>query len=343
MSLHDVRDTLGAILVGSGFAAVLTGVVTTQTVYYFRRYQDDKPLTKLMVSVVWFLDILHTIMIFTSDWSWMIARFGDGRSSEWIPWSLGVTVILTAIVTVIVHAFFVCRIYGLSRGNWFVVGPIVLLAAIRLGLASTSCAKMLIYGNFENFVKDVAWVFTMGLVTSSVLDVMTTSCLLWYLDNARTGFAGMDQIVNTLSLYALENGLLTSVAIIISLGCWLGMKENLVFMAIHFVVAKLYANSLLATLNSRKHIRERTRAPSCSAGSPMVTVFNIQRANTLKQSTGQARASQIRVEKSTLRQEDEMDIGLPAIKSYATSTEKSSMDTAITLNTKTVSAEFTVR
>lgn len=34
------------------------------------------------------------------------------------------------------------------------------------------------------------WVFTMGLVASSVLDVITTSCLLWYLDGARTGFAG---------------------------------------------------------------------------------------------------------------------------------------------------------
>ncbi|KAF9647016.1 hypothetical protein BDM02DRAFT_3117731 [Thelephora ganbajun] len=190
MSPHTVGNTLGAVLIGSGFAAVLTGVVATQAVYYFQHYQDDKPSGKLMVAVVWFLDILHTIMVFVSDWLWLIDHFGDAGASGWIPWSLGVTVILTAVVTIIVHAFFVFRIYGLSRGNWFVVSPILILAAIRLGLASASCANMLKYGNFAKFVDNAAWMFTMGLVTSSVLDVVTTSCLLWYLDNARTGFAG---------------------------------------------------------------------------------------------------------------------------------------------------------
>lgn len=34
------------------------------------------------------------------------------------------------------------------------------------------------------------WLFTMGLVASSILDVVVTASLLWYLDHARTGFAG---------------------------------------------------------------------------------------------------------------------------------------------------------
>lgn len=32
------------------------------------------------------LDVLHTIMIFMSDWSWLIAHFGDAGISNWIPW-----------------------------------------------------------------------------------------------------------------------------------------------------------------------------------------------------------------------------------------------------------------
>jgi len=323
-------------LIGSGFAAVLTGVVTTQTVYYYKRYQDDKPLNKLMVAVVWLLDVLHTIMIFMSDWSWLIVHFGDVGISSLIPWSLGLTVVLTAMVTIIVHAFFVYRIYGLSRGNWLVVGPILALAAIRLGLASTSCAKMLIYKDFGKFVENAAWVFTMGLVTSSILDVITTSCLLWYLDNARTGFAGMDQIVNTLSLYAVENGLLTSVAIVISLGCWLGMKHNLVFMAIHFVVAKLYANSLLASLNSRRRIRERSRATSFSEGHQHMTPFSPRRATTFKHSADVG-GVQITVEKAFVHDE-ESQIGLSSIRSQPAmekkSMEKDSMESTSTAKTK---------
>jgi len=340
MSLNDVRGTLGAVLVGSGFAAVLTGIVTTQTVYYFQHYQDDKPSSKLMVAVVWLLDVLHTVMVFVSDWLWLITHFGVVGISNWIPWSLGVTVVLTAMITVIVHSFLIFRIYGLSRGNWFVVGPILALAVIRLGLASTTCAKMLIYANFDEFVDNVAWVFTMGLVTSSVLDVVITSCLLWYLGNAKTGFAGMDQIVNTLSLYAVENGLLTSVAIVISLGFWLGMRDNLIFMAIHFVVAKLYANSLLATLNSRKNIRERNRATSFSEGPQSVAVFNIRRATTIKISTDHSGATRINGEKSPMRHSDEAHIPLSPIRSQA-ATEKDSMETATT--SKTVVGDPTAR
>ena len=74
MMSHDLRGTLGAALIGSAFAATfvipspppeaaialtrihsgfsLTGVVATQTLYYFQIYPDDKPSVKLTVSLM---------------------------------------------------------------------------------------------------------------------------------------------------------------------------------------------------------------------------------------------------------------------------------------------------
>jgi len=254
-------------------------------------------------------------MVFASDWMWLIEHFGDVGISKWIPWSLGVTVVLTAMVTIIVQTFFAYRIHRLSKGNWFVVGPILALACFRLGLASTTCAKMLIFENFDKFVASVSWVFTMGLVTSSILDFSITSCLLWYLRKARTGFAGMDQIVNTLSLYAVENGLLTSIAVVTSLGFWLGMRYNLVFMAIHFAVAKLYANSLLATLNNRERLRGHNRANSLS-DAPMV--FSLRRGTTTKREPNHLGAVQINVEKSVVNHDEEAGIVLSPMRRAGT-------------------------
>jgi len=242
--------------------------------------------------------------------------------SDWIPWSLPLTIVLTALVTVITHVFFAFRIHRLSRGNWFVVGPILVLAFARLGFATTTCTKMLIFRSIDKFVANAAWVFTMGLVTSSILDVVVTASLVWYLDHARTGFAGMDQIVNTLCRYTIENGLLTSVGIVISLGCWLGMRSNLIFMAIHFVLAKLYANSLLATLNNRVRIRERVGNSVAEGGQ---LVFNLSRGPTLKRSTDQLGAIQVNKEIYT-RRDEEADVGLASIASR-TVTGKDSMDT----------------
>jgi len=328
MMSNHVKETLGAVLVGSGFAAILTGVVGTQTVYYFQSYPDDKLPLQLVVGTVWLLDFLHTIMIFIANWKWLIDNFNNPGITDWIPWPLGVTIVLTAIVTVIVHSFFAFRIHRLSKGNWFVVGPILLLALARLGFATTTCSKMLIYRSFDEFVQKSAWVFTMGLVASSTLDIVVTSSLLWYLDHARTGFAGMDQIVTALCRYTVENGLLTCVGILISLGCWLGMRTNLVFMAIHFVLAKLYANSLLATLNNRRHIRERY-GTSISDGQ---LVVNLHRGPTLKRSTEHAGAIQVNKEVFTTRDE-ETEIGLSTLRSQS-AVEKDSMEAGSTSGMK---------
>lgn len=334
-----LRSTLGAVLVGSGVASILTGVVGTQTVYYFQSYPEDKPSYKLMVTVVWFLDLLHTIMVFTADWSWLIEHFDEPGIADWIPWPLGITIVLTAMVTVITHAFFAFRIHRLSRGNWFVVGPILVLALSRLGFASTTCAKMLIYRSFEKFVDHAAWVFTMGLVASSILDIVVTGSLLWYLDHARSGFAGMDHIVNTLCRYTVENGLLTSVGIVISLGFWLGMRSNLVFMAIHFVLAKLYANSLLATLNNRRNIRERY-GTSLSDGA---LVFNLQRGHTLKRSTENAGGIQaIQVNKEVYTKRDEEAATTLSQMQSQTETGKYSMDTGSTSKMKSAVEDLKV-
>ena len=97
----------------------LTGVVATQTLYYFQSYPDDKPSTKLIVSLIliarhptypmigichlaspwkkppWclhlnglcrLLDFLHTIVIFATDWVWLVDHFGDFGIIDRIPW-----------------------------------------------------------------------------------------------------------------------------------------------------------------------------------------------------------------------------------------------------------------
>jgi len=66
----------------------------------------------------------------------------------------------------------------------------------------------------------------------------------------------MIKVVDTLTLYTLENGFLTGVATTASLICWLSMPHNLSFMGLHFVIEKLYANSVLASLNTRKELRD---------------------------------------------------------------------------------------
>ncbi|KAI0931040.1 hypothetical protein AcV5_005388 [Taiwanofungus camphoratus] len=72
----------------------------------------------------------------------------------------------------------------------------------------------------------------------------------------------MDYIIDSITLYTVENGSLTCVTTIVSLVCWLTMSHNLIFLGLHFAISKLYANSFLATLNARKALMTRSQGSS---------------------------------------------------------------------------------
>jgi len=94
------------------------------------------------------------------------------------------------------------------------------------------------------------------------VDILIAGSLCWFLNKNRTGFSGMDSIINSITLYTIENGLLTCVVTILSLIFWITMPHNLIFLAMHFAISKMYANALLATLNSRKRLRGRSQSSS---------------------------------------------------------------------------------
>ncbi|KAJ7645010.1 hypothetical protein B0H17DRAFT_458712 [Mycena rosella] len=102
------------------------------------------------------------------------------------------------------------------------------------------------------------WVFTTGLSLSASVDILITACLCYFLQKIRrrTASTTMAHVVDTITLYTLENGSLTCLTTTASLVCWLTMPNNLVFLGLHFVISKLYANSLLISLNTRKELRE---------------------------------------------------------------------------------------
>ncbi|CAK5261810.1 unnamed protein product [Mycena citricolor] len=52
-------------------------------------------------------------------------------------------------------------------------------------------------------------------------------------------------------MWTMETGLLTSAAGLVNLICFVTMKENFIWLACYVVAARLYSNSLLASLNSR--------------------------------------------------------------------------------------------
>ncbi|RDB21584.1 hypothetical protein Hypma_011247 [Hypsizygus marmoreus] len=262
VSSMDIPKTFGALLLGGVFAAVLSGVVAIQVIIYYKLYPDDSPRLKLLVFFVWFLDTCHTGFVWAALWDYLIAYYGDFSRIDFIPWHLATTIAFTAVLTFAVHCFFARRILLLSHRNWFLTIGILILAVLRLISACATTGEMINLHSFTEFKAKFTWLFTLGLSLSSAVDIIITGALSFFLHTSRSGTTNLNVVIDSLIRYAFETGFLTMAGTIVSMICWVSMPGNLIFMGLHFVISKLYSNSLLVTLNMRENLRRTRHQPS---------------------------------------------------------------------------------
>ncbi|KDR72001.1 hypothetical protein GALMADRAFT_126606 [Galerina marginata CBS 339.88] len=275
----DISKSFGALLIGGLFASTLSGFVIVQVFVYFKTYPADLTPLKSLVLAVWFLDTCHTAFIWSALWGYLIDNYGAPDKIDVIHWNLALTIVMTAILTFLVHLFFAYRIFMLSKKNYYLTTPIVILAILRLVSASVTTAEMLHYGTFSQFREKIRWVFTTGLALSTTVDVLITTSLIVLLQTSRTDAANLNAIIDSLIKYSFETGTLTCAGTVISMICWLTMPTNLIFMGLHFVIGKFYANSLLVTLNMRANIR-RSRSQTSKDYNAPVHLFDTRRRHT---------------------------------------------------------------
>ncbi|KAJ6541659.1 hypothetical protein B0H19DRAFT_1268627 [Mycena capillaripes] len=125
MSVPDIRTTFGALLLGGLFTSVLAGISNLQAAIYYRAYGKDPTRVKGLVFGVWLLDNVHTAFIWGGLWYYFIGNYGQPDKIDYIPWCMALTVILTALITVLVHCFLLHRIFLLSNRNWYMTVPVV--------------------------------------------------------------------------------------------------------------------------------------------------------------------------------------------------------------------------
>ncbi|ESK81975.1 hypothetical protein Moror_8450 [Moniliophthora roreri MCA 2997] len=212
--------TYGALLLGSLIASALSGAVVIHTILYFKVYPSDPPRLKVLVVLIWVLDTCHTSFIWSALWAFCVKFYGQIDKIDYVPQTLALSVIVTATLTFCVHCFFALRLFRLSDGNWILTAPIVILALLRLGTAAASTAELLILHSLSEFVDRDGWIFTLGLSSSSAVDVIITASLVFYLWKSGRGSLGRTSVViDTLIKYTFETASLTSASTIICMIC----------------------------------------------------------------------------------------------------------------------------
>ncbi|KAJ4465455.1 hypothetical protein J3R30DRAFT_3613299 [Lentinula aciculospora] len=237
-SAVDIPKTFGALLIGAVFASFLSGGVTVQTLVYQKLYPTDASDIKTLVLAIWLLDTCHTALIWVSQWEYFIGFYGLEAKIDYIPTTLALSIMITGVLTFLVHSFFAHRIFLLSKRKWSLVAPVIIIAILRLVSSTATTGTMLHYRSFIQFRQHVRWLFTLGLALSSAVDVLITSSLFLLLRSSKMEGGSLDGVIDSLILYTFETGSVTCAATIVSMICWIIIPTELIFMALHFIIGK---------------------------------------------------------------------------------------------------------
>ncbi|EIW57759.1 uncharacterized protein TRAVEDRAFT_48789 [Trametes versicolor FP-101664 SS1] len=230
----DIDLTFGAFLVGT-----LVGLMTLET--------------------------FHTVACAHVCYFYLVTSYPNPKALSLGVWSIDIAVGLTGMIVVLSQSFFARRVYLVGPSFRFLVLVAVVLLVGELGFFVAATTEAFVIPELFRFQR-VTWLISTGTVMAVVADGLLTSVLVTVLRRSNTGMKRTDTIVDLLILYTVSTGLLTSVVDFSSFIFSLVSTNTLIYSAFGIVATKLYANSLLAALNSRKYLAERAAADifSCS-------------------------------------------------------------------------------
>ncbi|KAK0226651.1 hypothetical protein IW262DRAFT_1294826 [Armillaria fumosa] len=227
-------DMFGALFIGMVMAAVLRlGLGSGVTWYYFDNYRRDsmfltssRPFDRNDVFFTRLSDTIHQILITHVLYYYTISHFGDTNALENIVWTLYVKVIFNAITGFLVQSFFAYRIWTF-RKNLAVLSVIVLLI---LGEVGTSVAYVGGGAHLPTFA-DLKKLKPLSMsinVLAAAGDVLISVAICIFLNDAKSGFAWSNNVINRLMLFAINTGMFTSICACASLLFLVGRLTHLI-------------------------------------------------------------------------------------------------------------------
>ncbi|KAJ8088594.1 hypothetical protein PM082_013837 [Marasmius tenuissimus] len=253
-----LSNTIGALEAGGMVSCLLMGIVTIQVYYYYRKFHEDRVALKIMVAFVWLCELGHSICISHTIYVVTVVYGTDRQIFSSPPKTLSTAIFFGALSNPLIQTFFAWRIKGVA-GAWTLTLICWTMSFARIVIGLVSFVEALKMASLQKFLTDWRWSILATIVIGVMNDVLIALSLIWALIQRRGATASKDTVVviDTLILWTLETGLLTSMGEILMMILFLTMPDNFVWLSVFAFVAKLYSNSLMAVMNGRDTLRGR--------------------------------------------------------------------------------------
>ncbi|KAI0092190.1 hypothetical protein BDY19DRAFT_928776 [Irpex rosettiformis] len=181
---------------------------------------------------------------------------------------------------------------------------VIILAHIGFGIAAVVHASKIQSAsevNADRKSNKIPWFTTQ---VAADISVSVTLCL----SLPTPSYNQSRGVVQTIILYAISRGILTVAAALVQLIQILIDPENLRTLAAEGIIPWVYANSLLAAINSRKQLRRRLGTDVDTPSQPPISVMEFYRQGTILDGSNDTATGAAPVKMETL----EMDVFAPS-------------------------------
>jgi len=214
------------------------------------------------------MDTFNTINCVYLIYWYLVPNFGNVENLDIGTWVFNIQALISTIYATAVQFYYARRIYIVSKS---IIFPIIIV-----GMVVSSNIIGIIVAAEQSHIKQLSerlhstWLTSLAMWNTVAMDVLIAAVMCWSLYRKKTGFARTDSMIMTWMAYSINSGLLASL---------LGIAMSISFtvapftmypLAFFWVLNKCYVNALLAMLNSRDYVRDRSNIDS-----PADNAFNL--------------------------------------------------------------------
>ncbi|TFY70241.1 hypothetical protein EVG20_g2755 [Dentipellis fragilis] len=248
----------------------LYGITTLQTYIYAQDYLEDPVALRLLVSAVWIIETIHSVLCLYSVHSMFVTNFGLASSPDILYWSQGAMILLGVIVMFAVHCYFARRVWMIGNNPQPLTAVIVLVASLHLVFGIATFVLTRYFDTWSAMrSRPISQVMLCGgLGSACVADLLIAASLFYYMRQRRSTLqhAQFHNALSSLTIYIVSTGFSTAVLSSSTLLTFMFVPHRGVFLGLASIQSKAYANAFLTNLNARQTIRNRIMRSGAAAG-----------------------------------------------------------------------------
>ncbi|KAI0788183.1 hypothetical protein C8Q74DRAFT_1256335 [Fomes fomentarius] len=249
--LPSLDSTFGALLIGSFVSVVLYGAGMHQVYRYFRLYTTDTIFIRTIVIVVMIMETLQVVFSIHANYYFLVSNYFNPVVLTTTVWSSNLIAVTGGVITTASQIFFLRRVSIISLRYKLVSAVASVFLAVKLAGDILLSYKGFTSKHIDAYANN-QWMISLTFAALTVVNLLVTGSLIAVLRRARKGLKTNDSYVDMIVIWGLNTGLIVLVFDLMSLLLDAALQKTLYWVACTLVGARLYMNTLLSVLNTRK-------------------------------------------------------------------------------------------